>query len=68
MNAVSCNDGIGNSVETCNGADDDCDGTTDEGANACGGVCTLSGVPGAGCDGPDTDSCAEGLLSCNGLN
>lgn len=67
-NAVVCSDNTGNSVELCNGIDDDCDGQTDEGNNACGGVCTLSNVPGASCDGPDTDLCAEGQWVCNGLN
>ncbi|MBK7579760.1 MAG: hypothetical protein IPI67_06070 [Myxococcales bacterium] len=68
LNAVTCSDTTGNSVEICNGVDDNCDGKIDEGNNACGGVCTLSGVLGAGCDGPDTDLCAEGQLVCNGLN
>lgn len=56
------------SEEVCNGTDDDCDGQTDEGNNACGGACTLSATPGSSCDGPDTDLCAEGQWVCNGLN
>ncbi len=49
----ACTDVTGDSVEICNGADDNCDGTTDEGFNV-----------GQACDGPDSDLCAEGLLSC----
>ena len=40
-------------AEACNGADDDCDGQTDEGFNL-----------GAACDGPDPDSCVEGVRVC----
>ncbi len=42
-------------VETCNLADDDCDGQTDE------------GFAGAGdpCDGPDADACLEGVQGCD---
>ncbi|MBI5501397.1 MAG: hypothetical protein HY907_14220 [Deltaproteobacteria bacterium] len=41
-------------AETCNGADDDCDGQTDEGF-----------AVGSACDGGDSDLCAEGTLSCD---
>jgi Putative metal-binding motif len=68
INAVTCSDTTGNSVETCNGVDDDCNGTIDDGPNACGGVCTLNHVPGAACDGPDSDLCAEGVWQCSGAN
>jgi hypothetical protein len=51
---VVCNDTTGNNAEICNGADDDCDGTTDEGF-------TL----GASCDGSDGDLCEEGVTVCN---
>jgi hypothetical protein len=40
--------------ETCNGADDDCDGKTDEDW----------GDLGAACDGDDADGCATGVLKC----
>ena len=42
-------------LETCNGMDDDCDGTIDD------------GFPGVGmaCDGADTDVCVEGMLMCS---
>ena len=51
-----CNDATGTTVETCNGADDDCDGAIDEGNPGGGGSC----------DGPDADLCLEGTLSCTG--
>ncbi|GMV43255.1 MAG: hypothetical protein AMXMBFR64_49710 [Myxococcales bacterium] len=44
----------GGAEESCNGKDDDCDGQTDE-------TWTL-GVP---CDGPDADSCEEGVTICS---
>jgi hypothetical protein len=43
------------SEEVCDGADNDRDGEVDEGFNV-----------GASCDGPDSDTCAEGLILCNG--
>ena len=43
-------------AELCNGADDDCDGDTDE---------DWPGL-GAPCDGPDDDACPDGLLGCDG--
>ena len=51
-----CEDGGPDLIELCNGADDDCDGQTDE------------GFPGLGeaCDGPDADLCANGALGCAG--
>ena len=48
-----CSDMTGNSAETCNGLNDDCDGATDEGFNL-----------GMMCDGGDSDSCIEGVLVC----
>lgn len=48
-----CNDSTANNVELCNSADDDCDGTMDEGLGL-----------GMGCDGGDGDVCAEGVLVC----
>jgi len=41
-------------TETCNNADDDCDGNVDENFGL-----------GAACDGPDGDLCAEGMTICN---
>ncbi len=54
--ALACNDTTGANAEVCNGADDDCDGDTDE------------AVPGVGvaCDGPDGDLCPEGVTVCSG--
>jgi len=50
-----CNDPPGdNDVERCNGLDDDCDGAVDEDFPTLGGAC----------DGPDTDSCLEGIFVC----
>ncbi len=42
-------------AELCNGLDDDCDGSTDEGFDV-----------GAMCDGADTDACQEGVIACDG--
>ena len=50
---TTCSDVTGDSIELCNGFDDDCDTRVDEGFNL-----------GAACDGPDTDACAEGTLVC----
>ncbi|GMV44526.1 MAG: hypothetical protein AMXMBFR64_62420 [Myxococcales bacterium] len=43
-------------AERCNGADDDCDGETDE-------AWPELGSP---CDGPDEDLCIDGLIACGG--
>jgi hypothetical protein len=67
-NAIFCSDATANNQETCNSVDDDCDGTVDEGTNACGGACTLAHAPGTACDGGDTDVCNEGTWGCQGLN
>ncbi len=51
---VGCGDTSGDDdVEVCNGADDDCDGATDEGF-----------MVGVMCDGADGDMCTEGTFSC----
>ena len=49
------NEAAENLEEVCDGADNDCDGTTDE------------GFPdlGAACDGPDSDKCANGVKICS---
>ena len=49
-----CNDATANTVERCDGDDDDCDGVNDNGF-------TLGG----GCDGTDDDACVEGTVVCN---
>ena len=41
--------------EACNGLDDDCDGAIDNGFHL-----------GEACDGPDTDLCADDVMTCNG--
>jgi len=52
---TTCSETGANSVEKCNGVDDDCDGATDEGfANL-----------GAACDGGDDDACAGGTIACS---
>jgi hypothetical protein len=51
---TTCNDTTGNTAEICDYADNDCDGSIDEGF-------TL----GADCDGGDTDMCQEGTVICN---
>jgi hypothetical protein len=50
---TTCSDVTGDSVETCNGMNDDCDGATDEGFNL-----------GTMCDGGDSDACIEGQIVC----
>jgi len=50
---ATCGDTSADSVETCNGADDDCDLATDEGF-----------MVGAACDGLDGDACLEGIITC----
>ena len=45
-------------IEVCDGADNDCDAATTDGADDPG--------LGAACDGPDTDLCGEGVQSCSG--
>lgn len=67
LNEVVCSAGT-DDVETCNDEDDDCDGTTDEGSNECGGVCALSAAPGDACDGSDSDLCEDDEYECEGLN
>jgi hypothetical protein len=53
--STTCDEpGAGNS-EFCNGEDDDCDGSVDEGFGV--------GEP---CDGPDLDLCANGAFECDG--
>jgi hypothetical protein len=53
--AITCQQNVMSSTETCNSADDDCDGSTDEG---------FSGL-GTSCDGSDGDFCNEGVTVCN---
>ncbi len=51
---VTCVDAVLGSAETCNDADDDCDGQTDEDFTELGKTC----------DGDDADKCAFGKLVC----
>ena len=53
--AVSCEEAAAVVVELCNGADDDCDGETDE---------DFAALLGGACDGPDADECALGVTIC----
>jgi MYXO-CTERM domain-containing protein len=54
LDGVTC-DGDEATPEACSGEDDDCDGQTDEDWPELGQAC----------DGPDADSCADGVLVCN---
>ncbi len=49
-----CNEYLGQTVETCNDLDDDCDGLTDE----------MWPDRGSPCDGPDLDKCMNGTWGC----
>jgi hypothetical protein len=44
-------------AELCNGLDDNCDGTIDDGFHI-----------GEACDGPDTDLCPDDVMTCNGCS
>ncbi len=55
-------------TELCNGTDEDCDGTVDDGTNGCGGACALTQAPGVACDGNDPDLCLDDSVVCTGLN
>jgi hypothetical protein len=50
-----CMNAIDPIPETCNGLDDDCDGAVDEDFHV-----------GEACDGPDTDLCADDVMTCDG--
>lgn len=51
---------------SCDGIDNDCDGSVDEGlTNACGSCGTLSAAPGEGCGECGTLSCDGGALFCD---
>ncbi|MDD5307806.1 MAG: MopE-related protein, partial [Deltaproteobacteria bacterium] len=64
---AACAGGVGPRTEACNGLDDDCDGTTDEGL-ATGAEC--GGGPGANKDEGECQhghlSCVSGALTCTG--
>ncbi len=52
-----CEGGVGPTVETCNGLDDDCDGSVDEGFGL-----------GEACDGADSDLCKDDVMTCAGCS
>lgn len=51
--SLVCDDTTGDSLDVCNGVDDDCDPRTPDGSQD-----PLLGQP---CDGPDADTCNEGV-------
>ena len=55
LSTTCLGDTLDSKVETCNGLDDDCDGSIDEDFFALG----------AACDGPDADGCANGVVACS---
>jgi hypothetical protein len=64
--AFDCNDQLAaihpGAAETCDGMDDNCDGTVDEGAPAGGAACTIPGLLGVCAEGET--SCASGPMTC----
>jgi putative metal-binding protein len=58
---VTCVQDLQPSAETCNGLDDDCNGTVDQGDPG-GGASCVSGLPGI-CS-PGTEHCANGMIEC----
>jgi hypothetical protein len=54
---VTCAESSTAHIETCNGIDDDCNGIADD-------QDSRGHVPGSPCDGPDGDSCYEGVIQC----
>jgi hypothetical protein len=57
---ATCSDTTGTTFDLCNGADDDCDAASADGAE--------DPFVGASCDGSDGDSCVEGTRTCAGGN
>jgi hypothetical protein len=55
---MQCDDVTANTLDLCNGVDDDCNPATADGADE-----ANLGDP---CDGPDSDLCAEGSIYCAG--
>ncbi len=55
-----CTDSSGSTLDLCDGADNDCNAATADGAGEAG--------YGAACDGADTDLCNEGVSACNGTS
>ncbi len=56
VGSMRCSDATTDSIERCNGIDDDCDPRTADGE----GEASI----GAPCDGPDADACADGTWVC----
>ncbi|MBN2498136.1 MAG: thrombospondin type 3 repeat-containing protein [Deltaproteobacteria bacterium] len=56
--SIVCDDATGDTLDLCDGLDNDCDPTTPDGFAEIGF--------GADCDGPDADLCTEGQLVCDG--
>jgi hypothetical protein len=55
---ISCSDDTSDTLDVCDGADNDCDGSSADG--------TEDPLVGVACDGADSDLCEEGTNSCNG--
>lgn len=67
--STTCMGERGPAADSCDGQDNDCDGSTDENVkNACGGCGRLANQPGASCSAGRGGCRNEGVYECSGLD